>query len=504
MNDGGRLFFTNARRSIVDEDEIQITSVGIDIGSSTTHLAFSRITLERVDSQYIVAAREVLFESGILFTPYAGGNQIDTAALSAFFEAQYAAAGIGFDAIDTGALILTGTAVRRENARAIAEIFAKAAGKFVSISAGDGMEAVLAAHGAGAVALSTRLGAEILNIDIGGGTTKFARCAGGEVLEVTALDAGARIIALDADGRVIRLEPAGEAIAAACGVNISLGEVLSEAARETVAAYIAGLMMACLDPDAARQPVSLLRLEPLRLPALPARVTFSGGVSEYVYGRAESGHGDLGVPIARHITRLIAGAGAEILPAAQGIRATVIGASQYTVQVSGSTIFISDLSRLPLRNIPTLAPVLGLEADALDAEMITARIKAAMATAGIIDEASPFALGYSWAGSATFQRLNAFARGVAAGFASQLTRGLPLILVGDCDIGGLIGMHFAEELRAELGGSPIISIDGISSKQFDFIDIGAMLEGSGAVPVIIKSLVFPAGGALGQAGTAAA
>ncbi|HEY0316642.1 MAG TPA: ethanolamine ammonia-lyase reactivating factor EutA, partial [Sphingomonas sp.] len=132
---GGRTFFTNARRSLVDEDEIQLVSVGIDIGSSTSHCAFSRVTLERVDTRYVVAAREVLFESEILLTPYTSGNNIDTDALDRFLKAQYAAAGIGFDQIDTGALILTGTAVRRNNARAIADLFAEAAGKFVSVSA---------------------------------------------------------------------------------------------------------------------------------------------------------------------------------------------------------------------------------------------------------------------------------------------------------------------------------------------------------------------------------
>jgi ethanolamine utilization protein EutA len=38
----------------------------------------------------------------------------------------------------------------------------------------------------------------------------------------------------------------------------------------------------------------------------------------------------------------------------------------------------------------------------------------------------------------------------------------------------------------------IVSVDGLELKEFDYVDIGAMLPGSGAVPVVIKSLIFPA------------
>ncbi len=493
---GGRLFFTNARRSIVDEDEIKIVSVGIDIGSSTTHLAFSRITLERVDSHYIVADREILFESGILLTPYAGENEIDTPALKLFFEAQYRLAGIDFETIDTGALILTGTAVRRNNARAIAEIFAKAAGKFVSISAGDGMEAILAAHGAGAVGLSVNTTHDVLNIDIGGGTTKLARCHRGEVVEFTAIDIGARLIAMDAAGRLTRLEPAGRKIADACGITLTLGTVVSEADLEVLAGAMSNYLMEAIKAGALSQPVSdLLRLAALTPSAHPVLITFSGGVSEYIYERAHAGHGDLGQRLARNIIRKVKEWGPEVVPVAQGIRATVIGASQYTVQVSGSTIFVSDLNFLPLRNVPTIMLSHSLLAGPIDAEAIAADIQRAIVTSGVIDPMQAFALGYSWQGSATFPRLDAFCRGVAAGFSGQIAGGLPLILVGDCDIGGLIGLHFAEELHMR---GKVVSIDGIISKKFDFIDIGKMLEGSGSVPVVVKSLIFPGSHAVGR------
>jgi len=171
---GGRVFFSNVRRSLEFEDEIILVSVGVDIGSSTTHLVFSQLRLERLDNRYIVSERRILHESDVLLTPYAENNSIDAKALGAFIEAQYAQAGVAKDTIDTGALILTGVAVRRSNARAIGELFAEQAGKFVSVSAGDALETTLAAFGSGAAALSIREAKRVMNIDIGGGTSKIA------------------------------------------------------------------------------------------------------------------------------------------------------------------------------------------------------------------------------------------------------------------------------------------------------------------------------------------
>src|SRR5258705_13408024 len=174
--DGGRIFFSSTGRSLVDEDEIVILSVGVDIGSSTSHLVFSRIVLERLDSRYVVTTRETFYQSDILLTPYskAGDETIDADALGAFIARQYQDAKVDPDEIDTGALILTGVAVRRSNARKIGELFARQAGKMVAVSAGDNLETVMAAYGSGAVARSIRDKSTVMNIDIGGGPPQIA------------------------------------------------------------------------------------------------------------------------------------------------------------------------------------------------------------------------------------------------------------------------------------------------------------------------------------------
>ena len=84
---------------------------------------------------------------------------------------------------------------------------------------------------------------------------------------------------------------------------------------------------------------------------------------------------------------------------------------------------------------------------------------------------------------------------MADGLAAVLAHGHPAVLVGDNDVGGLIGIHFCDEMRL---ANPIVSIDGLELKDFDYVDIGAILDTSGAVPVVIKSLVFPTSPSVGR------
>ena len=139
-------------------DNVELTTVGIDIGSSTSHLMFARVHLQRLgtalSSRFVVVGRKLLWQSPILLTPYLPDYTIDVEELAGFIGGAYAYAGIEREAIDSGAVILTGEAIKRKNARAIADLFSEEAGKFVCASAGHHMECQMSAHGSGAVALS--------------------------------------------------------------------------------------------------------------------------------------------------------------------------------------------------------------------------------------------------------------------------------------------------------------------------------------------------------------
>src|SRR5215470_1989306 len=321
--EGGRIFFSSTGRTLAEEDEICLLTVGVDIGSSTSHLVFSRIVLERSDSRYLVSERETFYQSDILLTPYAAADEIDAGALGAFIARQYADAKVEPDEIDTGALILTGVAVRRRNARRIGELFAGQAGKLVAVSAGDSLESVLAAYGSGAVARSIRDGGTVMNVDVGGGTAKIALCRDGAVAEVTALDVGARLVVLDAENRIARVEEAGRHFGDEIGLDLTLGRTLTPTDAHALAARMADRLFVAMDggtPQAAG--IDLMRLDPLTRRADIAQVTFSGGVAEYIYGGDAKSYGDLGLTLAAEIRERAERRGLRLARPDARIRAT--------------------------------------------------------------------------------------------------------------------------------------------------------------------------------------
>src|SRR5689334_20298176 len=215
------------------QDNIELVSVGIDIGSAGTQVIFSRVHLRRLaedlTSRYFVVNRETVYQSPVALTPYVSEERIDDHAIGGIIDAAYEAAGQHPDNIDTGAVILTGEALRRENAKAIAEVLADVGGEFVCAAAGHHMESMLAAYGSGAAKASHDRGIPILNIDIGGGTTKLALVENGNVAHTAALHIGGRLAVFDEDGRITRLDPAGQRLAQLAGCDWKLADKVSEA-----------------------------------------------------------------------------------------------------------------------------------------------------------------------------------------------------------------------------------------------------------------------------------
>ena len=153
-----------------------LLSVGIDLGTTTTQLVFSRLTVRNEGSafsvpNYTVAAREVLRRSAVHFTPLRSERELDAEAIARIVDAEYAAAGIDRRAVQTGAVIITGETARRENARAVLEALSGYAGDFVVATAGPALESALAGRGAGAADYAQAHACTVVNLDIGGGTT---------------------------------------------------------------------------------------------------------------------------------------------------------------------------------------------------------------------------------------------------------------------------------------------------------------------------------------------
>ena len=476
-------------------ERISLLSVGIDIGSSTSHLIFSRLVLRReglgLSNRFVVIERDIIHESPILLTPYLDKTTIDTNKLDEFIHEAYHQAGLSPRDIDTGALIVTGEAAKKKNAEAIAELFSAQTGKFVCATAGHNLEAILAAHGSGAVGMTREEGGDytVMNVDIGGGTSKIAIVRRGVVIDTAALEVGARLIAFDEEGKINRVEDAVLKIAEAAGVSLNLGSLLAESDQEILAAALCNSLFEVLE----RRPLSSLGERLMLTPPVSFKepvdaLVFSGGVSEYIYDVEKRNLGDLGSHLGRQVRERVqrAGGSMQVRPAAERIRATVIGASQYTIQVSGNTIYLSHPSLLPLRNLQVVTPRIEQRED-ITAEEIAGAVEDALRLFDMKDGERAAALAIHWELGPAYSLTRALAGGLVRAMKPHLGKGHPLVLVFDTDIAKLMGQIIEQEL---LPGAGIISIDGIDLKDFDFIDIGEELPEVKAVPVVIKSLIF--------------
>jgi ethanolamine utilization protein EutA len=477
-------------------DNVELTTVGIDIGSSTSHLMFARVHLQRLgtamSSRFVVVHRKLLWQSPIRLTPYLPDYTIDVDELGGFIGGCYAYAGIEPGDIDSGAVILTGEAIKRRNARAIADLFSQEGGRFVCASAGHHMECQLAAHGSGAVALSRGHAARILNVDIGGGTTKLALIENGRLVATAAIAVGGRLLVEDAKAGLTRIEEPMREIAGSLGITLALGQPLAAGDRERIVARMVRLIMRMID----RRPADALMERLLVTEPWPASLTdhgldaltFSGGVAEYLYKREARRFGDLGFDLAHELSHMLAHR-RDLPPVwdpGQGIRATAIGAAQFSVQVSGNTIAITRPHELPLQNLPVLALSLDL-GEAIDAGAVSAACRAALAAADIVEGAAPVAFGFAWRGDPAHARLFALAAGICAAVPDTLAAGQPLVLLVDGDIAMSLGRIIRNEIAA---AADVIAIDGVQLKQFDYVDIGRVIEVTNVVPVVIKSLLF--------------
>jgi ethanolamine utilization protein EutA len=480
--------------SIWIQDHVSLTSVGIDIGSSGTQVIFSRLNLRRLgeelSSHYFVVSRETLFQSPVALTPYESELRIDQRALGAIIDDAYNASGIAAETVDTGAVILTGEALRRENAADIARIVADRGGDFVCAAAGHHMEAMLAAFGSGAARISADTGKRLLNIDIGGGTTKLAIVEAGRVVATAAFHVGGRLQVVDAGNCIVRLDPAGRHLASLAGFAWSLGEVIDPAELDVLGESMAATVLSAVcDADPPAEIRALYLTERLSDVGQIDGVMFSGGVAEYIYDRESRDFADLGRRLGTALRRQIAAGKLPwpLLPAKECIRATAIGASEYSVQLTGNTLYISNhVALLPRRNLQVIKPPCDL-AGSIDPESVARAIRAHLSLFELTAGEREFALALQWRGEPSYERVAALARGIVTALAPSIARKQPLYLILDCDLAQTLGGVLREDLGVE---SELLVIDGIVLVDFNYIDLGRIRLPSHTVPVTVKSLVF--------------
>lgn len=472
-----------------------ILSVGIDIGTSTTQLVFSRITMENTTGYFSVprisiVEKAVIYKSPVLLTPLTTPVLIDGEAIRDLVAEQYRLAGFTPQDVDTGAVIITGESARKENAAAVLDKLSGFAGEFVVSTAGPDLESIIAGKGSGAFQHSLDNACTTVNLDIGGGTTNLVLFDSGSVVSKGCLDIGGRLIRLRPDLTVEGVSPAAQEVAKAVGVPLVPGQKATLEGLTKITDKMADLLA---------QALYLVPQEPLlRAIQTPEstwldldgrsvhRVCFSGGVADCMSGNFSDPipYGDIGVLLGRSIA---GGLLARTIPAIQGaetIRATVVGAGTYTTTISGSTITYAQ-ELFPLKNIPALklSPAEQARCFAGEAGPLAEQIR------WFLDQSSSDRLILALPGKAdpSYRELQQLAGALAQALDQALPPTAPALVILEQDIAKALGLLLSEALA---GRRKVACIDGIQVEQGDYVDLGRPVMNGLVIPVVVKTLLF--------------
>ncbi|MCF8145263.1 MAG: ethanolamine ammonia-lyase reactivating factor EutA [Deltaproteobacteria bacterium] len=468
---------------------IELLSVGVDVGSSTSHLAFSKLLLER-DHQsptrrFEIRNRDIIYEGTIIDTPLLDRDTIDIEKLSLFFIQEYERAGIDPADIQSGAVIVTGESARKENARQIVEALSRGAGDFVAATAGANFESLITALGSGAAARSRDTGKTILSCDIGGGTSNMAISKNGEVLSTSCIAVGGRLLAAHADGTIWRVDEPARQVMTHLGVQYRVGDQIAAEDMERIAAAFAEALIEVLSgpatSDLARR---LMMTENLNFTHKIDEYSFSGGVAELIYG-GNGYYNDMGKPLADKIRSLAPRLAAPIIEPKNKIRATVIGAGAYSLSISGSSGFMDDAISFPIKNVPVLR--VDAEAERLSRDHVISAIQTSFRRFDLTEGEEVVALYFKDPVRAYYPELELFAKSIEAALPRSIINRLPIILIFEKDIACSVG----NVIRRETGlKTNLLSLDELILTEGDWIDIGEPLVAGQVFPVTVKSLVF--------------
>lgn len=474
-----------------------VISVGIDIGTTTTQLVISRLTIQNTARgtqvpRMEITEKEVLYRSQIHFTPLINHDLIDAVAVSRIVMEEYRRAGITPEEIDTGAVIITGETAKKENAQNILEVMAGLAGDFVVATAGANLESILAGKGSGAAAYSKEHHKVVVNIDVGGGTSNIGVFKEGKTLDTACVNVGGHLVELEKGRDVITYiaQPA-RAVLRECGLGLSPGDKVDLEDLKTIVRVMAQCVVECLTTkELSGLTRELLMTSPLRLDYPVEKVMISGGVADYVYNSFKplavsdvTRYGDIGPALGWALREELQKRGLELVKPLETIRATVIGAGSHSVNISGSTIHVNE-STLPLRNVAVVAPF--PEGAPTEPEEIGMRIKQALEPFLADDATQELALAVDPA-SESLDHIQKLAQGIIIGMEDYLKTQKPLIIILEKDCAKVLGQYLQIYLKAR---AEILCIDQVQVDEGDYIDIGKPLFGGRIVPVVVKTLVF--------------
>lgn len=474
-----------------------ILSVGIDIGTSTTQVIFSKLTMENTSGYFTVPRvsiidKKVVYKSDVYITPLYNEVMIDTDKVRDIVASEFAKAGFTPADTSSGAVIITGESARKENSDAVLQKLSDFAGDFVVSAAGPDMESVIAGKGSGAYEYSMKNNCVVANFDIGGGTTNIVVFDDGKTVARGCYDIGGRLICIAPDMRVIKLSPSAARVAKTCGVHIHVGEKTKLEDLEKIAGKMTEVLCAVISGTKDRQLLALM--EDLKTPGSSAldfdgkldAVSFSGGVAEAIYEKKADAFefGDIGIILGQAVKKSSLTKDFSLILSKEMIRATVIGAGTYTTTISGSTITYTD-HLFPIKNIP----VMRLDKAAEEAcyhgksELLKERIRWFMLQNGT----DFMIMSMEGLDNPSYVQIRQAAEAIAAAALECFGGDKPIIAVVEKDMAKALGQLIQ---RCFNGRRPVIVIDSIHAEDGDYVDMGRPVMNGMVIPVVVKTLIF--------------
>lgn len=477
-------------------DKTAILSVGIDVGTSTTQVVFSKLQMDNAGGYFSVPRvaivdKEVVYKSEVYMTPLKTDVLIDTDALRDIVAAEFRKAGYRPEDTDSGAVIITGESARKENSDAVLKSLSDFAGDFVVSAAGPDMESLIAGKGSGAWQYSMDHHCRVANLDIGGGTTNVVLFEDGETLARGCLDIGGRLICMNPQGIITKVSPAAAVMAQAAGVSVSVGDrcdelKLTAVTRQMAAALNAYLGVGTKDIDAILRQIKTPGSSDFPVPEKVQAVFFSGGVADLIYHESADtwAYGDIGVLLGRAIRESRLFTDFQKMEPGETIRATVVGAGTYTTTISGSTITYSD-DIFPLKNIP----VIKLDEELQDAcfagetEPVIRRIQWVL---GQNDE-EHFILAMPGKRNPGYTEMKRAAASIRQIMDRVQPPGEPILLVIESDIAKAMGQMIRQQPDLK---RQVVAIDSIHVEDGEYVDMGKPMMNGMVIPVVVKTLIF--------------
>ena len=468
-----------------------LLTVGIDLGTSTTQLVLSELTVENFASAFTVprisiSDKKVIYRSDIIFTPLLNQSEIDAEPIKAFVAEQYRQAGIHKQDIQMGAVIITGETARKSNANNVLRALSGYAGDFVVATAGPDLESIIAGKGAGAQTYSETKRKPVVNLDIGGGTTNLAVFKDGEVIDTACFDIGGRLIKLDQQQKITYIAPKIQEIINKKGLTLHLGDQATEQNLLPIISELVAVLENSIGLGTQSPFYQLLVTNhPLRKGEELPIVTFSGGVADCLNTTSTNlfKYGDIGLLLGKYLRKSLIFSEKEVLESAETIRATVVGAGSHTAEISVSTVAYRE-QILPVKNIPILK--LAQEDETLTVTELGQRIQEKL-NWHRIEETPQIALAIRGMSNPTFADIQRYGQGIVEGLASLVAEQIPIIVMVDEDMAKALGHALSAHLPKDY---PFICLDSVKVENGDYVDIGLPVAEGAVLPVIVKTLVF--------------